>query len=140
MQYINYRTVLFYFLWHLNGLSEHLIWLQLINIFLTVNIKKGVWFWEKKFFRFHTHHKCSNLTFPYFNSFSFSLYGGSGFGIKCHWDCLGLFALPRKNNSDLEKYLSISLNNIQSPILSLMCCQNQQICWRKKILTLKSWT
>lgn len=39
----------------------------------------------------------------------------------------GFFVLLRKNNSDLDKYLVISLNNIQSVILSLICCQNQQI-------------
>lgn len=43
-----------------------------------------------------------------------------------------IFALPRKNNSDLEKYLAISFNNIQSPVLSLICYQNQKICKRKK--------
>lgn len=48
-------------------------------ISLTLSIKKKGLESKRKFFRFLTYYKCSNLTFP-FNSFPPSLYGGSGSG------------------------------------------------------------
>lgn len=44
------------------------------------------------------------------------------------------FAAPK--NSVLEKCLAISLHNILSPNLSLIYCQNQQICYRQQFADL----